>query len=534
MATYFKYAERSADSQVNWAEIGKNLTDTLQEENRIREEKKAAIDEATRQYGLTLEKSPQGDDTSLNQWSLDFAAQAQEARLLQDRLLKSGQLKLKDYTKMRQNLTDGTNTAFSLLDEYNAEYKEKMERAKSMDPATASQYLEQWLLAQGESFANFKQSQLYINPTTFEVNIALKEQDDNGVYTMSHNPNKFTSVNALRNRIKARYDKFDSNAFLTSRVAMLGDEIRAYKTAAEQLKAGTIGTEENIRVRDGFLQAQAAFINEGLVLPENVSSILTNDLGYYTDANGDRKKFDFSWETPPTKNRDPSIIYLKNDNGHVVIDISEDQKKIAQDFLTQKMDMMLDFKQTISTYNNPQKQNKTAAEIDEENRRKDLKDGYYYWNLVRSGTDAEKQAAVKWLNGSSFLKRKNIDSIGLSDDGKALVINYGSTIQNIDGVESGSPANFQTIRLYDANENVLAGENWMAQAAEVFGTISPQDAKNFAKGEFRQAENPTKIRVGKNIGYDPNVKTEGTPATGTGTGTGGGGGGGASQFNEEG
>ena len=37
------YAERSAGSQVNWAEIGKNLTDTLQEEVRIREEKKAAI-----------------------------------------------------------------------------------------------------------------------------------------------------------------------------------------------------------------------------------------------------------------------------------------------------------------------------------------------------------------------------------------------------------------------------------------------------------------------------------------------------------
>ena len=30
--------------------------------------------------------------------------------------------------------------------------------------------------------------------------------------------------------------------------------------------------------------------------------------------------------------------------------------------------MMLDFKQTIGTYNNPQKPNKTAAEIDEENK----------------------------------------------------------------------------------------------------------------------------------------------------------------------
>mgnify|MGYP007090477992 CR=1 FL=1 len=33
------------------------------------------------------------------------------------------------------------------------------------------------------------------------------------------------------------------------------------------------------------------------------------------------------------------------------------------------------------------------------------------------------------LNGSNFLKAKNIDSLGFSDDGKAVVINYGSTVQ---------------------------------------------------------------------------------------------------------
>ena len=521
MATYYKYAERAASSQVNWAEIGKNLTDTLQEENKLREEKKAAIDEATRQYGLELEKSPQGDDTSLNQWGLDFAAQAQDARLLQDRLLKSGKLKLKDYTIFRQNITDGTNQAFNLLDEYNAEYKEKMERYKSTDPAKASQYLEQWLMAQSEAFANFKESQLYINPTNFQVNIAMKK-DINGVMTMSHDPKDFTTVNALRNRIKAKYDKFDSDSFVKNKVAALGEEINAYKTAASQTQAGTIGAEESIRVRDGFLEAQAAQLNEALVIPEHVSSILTDELGSYKG-----KKFEPSWETPPTTGRDPSIIYLKNENGKVVIDITEEQKEIARKHLTQKMDMMLDFKQTISTYNNPAPVQKTAAQIDEDNKNKDLKDGYYYWNLVRTGTDAEKYSAIKWLNGSNFLKAKNVDSIGMSDDGNAIVINYGTTVQTKDGIDSVSDPNFQTLRLYDSNEKVLDGDDWMAASTEVFGNISPQDAKKFAIGGFRQAENPKKIRVGKNIGNEnaaPAAPATGTPATG----------GGAGQFNEEG
>ena len=48
--TYYKFAERSAESQINWAEVGKNVTDMLNTEASIREEKKAAIDEASRQY----------------------------------------------------------------------------------------------------------------------------------------------------------------------------------------------------------------------------------------------------------------------------------------------------------------------------------------------------------------------------------------------------------------------------------------------------------------------------------------------------
>ena len=41
MATYYKYAERNVDSQVNWAEVGKGISDMLADEVKIREEKKS-------------------------------------------------------------------------------------------------------------------------------------------------------------------------------------------------------------------------------------------------------------------------------------------------------------------------------------------------------------------------------------------------------------------------------------------------------------------------------------------------------------
>ena len=358
MATYYKYAERAAGSQVNWAEIGKNLTDTLQEESKLREQKKAAIDEATRQYGLELEKSPQGDVKSFNQWGLDYASDAQEARLLQDRLLKSGKLKLRDYTMMRQNLTDGTNQAFGLLDEYNAEYKQKMERAKSADPANRSQYLEQWLMAKGEMFANLKDSKLYINPTTFAVNVA-KIKRENGVESMSDDPNDFTTINELRNYVKAKYDYFDSDTYLTKQVGMLGTEIKAEIINGTSKKVGQKITIEDITDKPGAREAISAMIDAAFTgMPTNISSVLTNDLGKDADGNN----FDFTFnkdekgkivggtEVDGKVTGGKNLIYFDEDGNP---QFTPEQEKAAKDFMLQKMSVMLTRKQDIDVFQEP-------------------------------------------------------------------------------------------------------------------------------------------------------------------------------------
>ena len=36
----YKYVERDADSQINWAEVGKSLSDVLLETKRVREERR--------------------------------------------------------------------------------------------------------------------------------------------------------------------------------------------------------------------------------------------------------------------------------------------------------------------------------------------------------------------------------------------------------------------------------------------------------------------------------------------------------------
>lgn len=424
MATYYKYAERSAGSQVNWAEIGKNLTDTLNEENKLREQKKAAIDESTRQYGLRLEKSPQGDNTTLNQWGLDYAADAQQARLLQDRLLKQGKLKLRDYTMMRQNLMDGTNEAFGLLDEYNAEYKEKMERAKTMDPAAGSQYLEQWLMEQAEGFANFKESKLYINPTTFAVNVA-KVKNVGGVTQMSDDPNDFTTVNDLRNRIKARFDKFDADTYLAKQVALLGTEIKTEIINGTSRKVGQKITIEDITERSGAREAISAMIDAAFAgSPTNMSSVLTNALGLYKDPTNPSAAgipYTFTWDKSAAGK---NVIYLENVDGKITPQFTSEQEKAAKDYMLQKINTMLTRKKDIDVFTEPQPASRGGSGASGD--KKDISYGNLFGYLY-SGNGAQIEAAVQGIEALPGVEKVTRTQSGVTikfEDGKQKTFGF--------------------------------------------------------------------------------------------------------------
>ena len=64
--TYFKYAERNAENRINWADVGKDMTDMLADEARVREEKKAAIETDFREFAKTVSDSPMGEHEGFN------------------------------------------------------------------------------------------------------------------------------------------------------------------------------------------------------------------------------------------------------------------------------------------------------------------------------------------------------------------------------------------------------------------------------------------------------------------------------------
>ena len=128
MATYVNYAERNAADQVDWSAIGSSISKTLLDERDRREKAKKDIADASNADAETLANAPMGQSKGINDFTLEFANNAEQFRLMQNRMLESGRMKLKDYNIGRANLMSGTQQLFNLSKEYNAVYDEFMKR----------------------------------------------------------------------------------------------------------------------------------------------------------------------------------------------------------------------------------------------------------------------------------------------------------------------------------------------------------------------------------------------------------------------
>jgi hypothetical protein len=471
MATYYKYAERSAESQINWAEIGKNMTDMLQSEVTIREEKKAAIDAASREFGEKLANPPQGEHKSANQWALEYGDNVSQYMLMQDRLLKQGLLKPKDYMVTRQNLMDGTKQAFNLTKEFQETFKMKMDRYKN----DKSQDLELFLNAQAEKFGDFTKSQLYINPTDGSVNVAMKEKkviDGKEVFVMNQNPNEFTTISSLRNTIAGTYDKYDTNAVTTAFADSLGKEETASIVFGTLSKGGAITTIEDITSRtdldaDGktimfnFIDAENQMITAALENPYNRLSVLTNTKKFAPNG----KQYTFTYDEADAK-ANPEKVLLKVDSstGQPTPEFSEEQMKTSNEAMRTEVRAKYDYKKGIDPTAQAQLQEQSegarAARAGE--KEKDAAAGA--WNQLYTGkTAAEKKAAADILLGTPISQQAGLLGIDMTKEGK-ITLKYADPVKN------------RTIDYLDTSGNPISLRDFSGLGVELHGVVDRDKA----------------------------------------------------------
>lgn len=420
--TYFKYVERDVKDQINWAEVGKGVTDMLKAETVARQNEKQKIKDKSRAFGEQLSNSPTGDYDAGNTFIGDYSNGMQEYRLLQDRLLQSGELNLRDYTRNRQNNTSGTTQMFDLAKEYQAEYKEKMARWDGDESA----FREVWEMEQAEGLANLRNVGGFINPTNGVVSIA-KRLEGGG---MSDNPNDFATVPELRSRLKQKYDRFDLNAFADASADSLGEIENSVVQYASEGNLNTIVTEVNAMKGD-YSDEQKEFVatyNEwedaeaNIVLgnANKVSSVLT-DRGKKA-PNGKAYTFTYSKDEFDTQGEGGNLIYLDRDAKSGAISgkplFTKAQEEDVKDTVKMAIRARIDQKSTTkSAGSTPYK---PPAKVDEE-KTEDLQ-----VNVVNNfaklyyGTAEEKKAAATSLRGYN----PNVGEIRMTDDGLGIQIDF--------------------------------------------------------------------------------------------------------------
>lgn len=383
MATYYKYAERDASNQVNWAEITSNMVNSLKEVEAIRESKRQAIDDATTELSRTLSEAPQGEHSGLNEFAMTYANNAQQMRLMQDQLLKSGQLKLKDYNIGRANLTEGTTQLFNLGKKYQAVYKEKMDRFKNGE----SGLQEQFQMAELEAFANFSNHEAYINPTNGQVSVGKlinEDRDGKTVRTMDKTPGSFITVQELNFSVAQKVDKYKLD----------GLDADVDRLAKKYVKTfGPNFSIDDVRQLPEFKKMKQDMINAQMATGEqNVGSMLAD----YVKIAPNGKAYGYTRD--PNKQDENTILLVADPgqpgSGRLVPDFSSEigkkQYKEAEDFIGREIEKQLSRTETKKDPRPPREE--SQAKINARLTRKE--EDYQIANIGKLMTGTETDMAT--------------------------------------------------------------------------------------------------------------------------------------------
>jgi len=341
--TYAGYVKREVANEIDWASIGSSISDMLLAEQKARADKKKDIEDTTREDLRVLNEAEGSEHSGINQFFLDASSDISEVRRMQDRLLKSGKLRLRDYNVQRQNVMDGTNQMLSLVKEYDTKYKEKMARLQNGESAAQEIYQ----MEQIEGFSNFQNHRLYVNPTNGQISVGKTVPGKGGINELSKNPNDFSTMQALRNRLNIKIDKYDWDKNVQQGVDNLAKIVLAKN-------AGGIRTAEDARQSKEYKSAKERWIDSMMTNSVNVGSMLTDWIGGYG----------FTQNSFQAEGDDSKILLVPDprqpSSGNLVPKLSDAQEKIVKQRLEQEFESRVD---RIETAMPPTETQKAVARV---------------------------------------------------------------------------------------------------------------------------------------------------------------------------
>ena len=446
--TYYKYAEREANSQINWAEVSKGLADTITQVDKDRQAKKAAIDEETRKDMLTLADGPKGENTTASEWTIKYANDMMNYRLTIDRLLKQGKMSLRDYQVAAQNSKDSTNLVFTISKEYQDEYKSIMDRKRAGD----SSRFEVEMAALNESLANISSTVPYINSTNGMVYLATGVPGEDGVQKMGDN---YVSLQALRNRVKTKIDRYDLSSGLASAASELGDYTISELGKTGFRRTGIVTDISDPTLRSTYTKWEDATVKNIMASDYQLASILADNMNTNPKTGNQYRITTSKAEFDADKSGDVVLMANQNGSGIIMPQFKEEQKKDVEAFIKGQIKNYIDQKSEKRPFQEPGVDYAPEYVVRGASDRKNQETNAGYWQQLRWGNQTQKDAAAQILLGTKAAKDMGLYNMSITPDGKGLRLEYTK--------ESGMPS--RTISI-DPN---TSSKEWAALGVELHG-----------------------------------------------------------------
>lgn len=386
--TYYGYVARDDKAYVDWASIGKTISDDLIEVTKSRQEQRDELDRKTEESITNINKLTADQPQLVSEFYMDGANDMRQYLLMLQKQMKSGGLQPNEYLKKKQVLMDGVDQLSLASKDFTADYEDAMKRLQNGDAAAQEVF-------QNEKYDAFRSTQgkgIYVNPVNGRLYIGTR--DEQGV--VDSNPAKLLDVNNLYSRRKDQINKYDVVGEASKKVSPLGDYIRS-------VRRGGVFTLKDIMQRKEYLKAENDIIQSMMSSPRNLGSILTDYVGGYTLT-----------ENEAEAKADPTKILLKTDGMNMLQpQITDEQRKAAEEALRAQLRVQLDRVETAMPIQQP---DRAAAASRQQQQRTNAQHLEHLRKLFAgSGTDAVAASdAIRAIN-------PNIKSIQKTDNGMLTI-----------------------------------------------------------------------------------------------------------------
>jgi hypothetical protein len=270
--TYYKYAERDVDSQINWAEVGAQTSGMLLEVNRVREEKKDALAQAQRESLNNLMESPQGKNKDLNGVVNKFAHDMMEQTKIDYDLLTRGEMSVRDYTLKRQNQMDGTKRLFDITKTLQETRQVTLDGIADGTLQTGINVFNRDMV---EGYQNLSNLDINVNAPDGSINLGMYEDkviDGKKVRVLNKN---IANTNVILGKVAQTVPTFYVGKSNDDYVKGLGTKKDYWYDAATTAGAGTITEMTGVQFLKNLTRPS------DIAIVKNINDSINNQIGSY-------------------------------------------------------------------------------------------------------------------------------------------------------------------------------------------------------------------------------------------------------------